>query len=162
MPAETSPILEKPYKTPKITGPLSGGKTLKNADFKGKWTILYFYPKDLTPGCTTESQEFQAKKRSFSALGAQIVGVSKDSLSRHDRFAEKLGLSFPLISDEEGTLCEDFEVWKEKKMYGKTFMGIERSTFLIDPQLKVVAEWRKVKVNGHVAEVLATLKELVP
>lgn len=162
MPAKSkpSPVLDKPRKSPAISGPIQAGGQLKSSDLKGSWVVLYFYPKDMTPGCTQESEDFQAKKQSFTKAGAKIIGVSKDSVSRHEKFAEKHGLTFDLISDAEGDLCEKFEVWKEKKLYGRSFMGIERSTFLLNPKGEVVAEWRKVKVTGHVDEVLSTLKSL--
>lgn len=135
-----------------------GPKTL--ADYAGQSLVLYFYPKDMTSGCTTQAQDFRDLKHEFAAAGAAILGVSKDSMKRHDKFTEKEGLNFLLGSDEEGHVCEDFGVWVEKSMYGKKYMGIERSTFLIDAQGQIVREWRKVKVKNHVAEVLEAVKAL--
>ena len=128
------------------------------ADFKGKRIVLYFYPKDNTSGCTQEACDF---KNSMNRLGskAEVIGVSPDSLKSHHKFREKQGLNFILLSDTEHKLAEKFEVWKEKSMYGRKYMGIERSTFVISPDGKTEKEWRKVKVNGHVDEVLAYLEQ---
>ncbi len=133
---------------------------LKLSDLRGRWVVLYFYPKDSTPGCTTESCDFRDALPDFSAADAYIVGVSRDSLKSHQRFAEKQGLNFPLISDPEEKLCRAFDVIQLKKLYGRESMGVERSTFLIDPEGVVRHAWRKVRVKGHVAEVLETLKRL--
>ncbi len=114
------------------TSPTNGSGTLSNKDLKGKTVVLYFYPRDMTPGCTTEAQDFRDQIKAFEKAGAIIVGVSKDSVKRHDNFVAKQELPFQLISDEEGSLCEDFGVWVEKSMYGKKFMGIQRATFVID------------------------------
>ena len=135
-----------------------GDKTL--ADYAGQNLVLYFYPKDMTSGCTTQAQNFRDLKDEFAAADAAILGVSKDSLKRHDKFTEKEALNFLLGSDEDGHVCEDYEVWKEKSMYGKKYMGIERSTFLINGAGEIVQEWRKVKVPGHVDEVLEVAKAL--
>lgn len=134
--------------------------TGKLSDFLGKWVVLYFYPKDSTPGCTSEGRDFKAHHVEFLALNTLIFGISKDSLKSHERFKEKEGFPFELITDGDEALCRQFDVIKEKSMYGKTYLGIERSTFIINPQGKVAHEWRKVKVPGHVEEVLATLKQL--
>jgi peroxiredoxin Q/BCP len=128
-------------------------------DYQGTWLILYFYPKDSTPGCTTEGCEFNANYDAFKALNAEIFGISKDSLSSHEKFKAKQGFRFELISDFDGKFCDKFEVMKEKNMYGKTYLGIERSTFLINPQSEVVMAWRQVKVPGHVLSVLDYLKQ---
>lgn len=130
------------------------------ADYAGRRLVLYFYPKDNTPGCTTEAQQFRDDFPLFAVHKAEILGVSKDSLASHERFRAKQALPFPLASDAEGALCEAFEVWKEKSNYGKKYMGIERSTFLIDENGVVVKAWRKVKVSGHAKDVLAALAEL--
>ena len=122
--------------------------------------MLYFYPKDATPGCTTEGQDFAALHNNFTALGAQIVGVSRDSLASHEKFRVKQQFPFELVSDPEEILCRAFDVIKEKHNYGKTYLGIERSTFLLNPRGEVVREWRKVKVAGHAAAVLQTLREI--
>ena len=122
--------------------------------------VLYFYPKDDTPGCTKEACGFQESLPNFSKLDAAIIGVSKDSITRHKNFKSKYGLNFTLGSDEDGSVCESYGVWKEKKNYGRTYMGIERSTFLIDGKGVIRNVWRKVKVNGHVDEVLEAAKAL--
>ncbi|MDX8380692.1 MAG: peroxiredoxin [Ghiorsea sp.] len=132
----------------------------KLADKLGKWVIVYFYPKDMTSGCTTESCEFRDALPDFSAASADIVGVSRDSLKSHAKFTEKDSLNFPLISDEDEAFCKAFDVIQEKMNYGKKYMGIERSTFIINPTGEVVAVWRKVRVKEHVASVLARLNEL--
>lgn len=147
-------------KVPAFSIPATGGKALGLKDFKGKRLVLYFYPKDSTPGCTTEGQDFRDHHEQFEKANCAILGVSQDSLKRHDNFKSKHDFPFELLSDEDGTLCELFDVIKLKKMYGKEFMGIERSTFLIDENGKLVQEWRKVKVPDHVTEVLAAVKAL--
>lgn len=147
-------------KVPAFSLPATGGKTLALKDFKGRRLVLYFYPKDSTPGCTTEGQDFRDHYAQFQKANCDVLGVSQDSLKRHENFKDKYEFPFELLSDEEGTLCRDFDVIKLKKMYGKEFEGIERSTFLIDENGKLVEEWRKVKVPGHVAEVLAAVKAL--
>jgi peroxiredoxin Q/BCP len=129
------------------------------AALRGKWAVLYFYPKDNTPGCTTEAQDFRDHYKDFLAAECTVIGISRDSLKSHAGFAEKQGLPFPLISDGAETLCSLFDVIKMKNMYGKQVRGIERSTFLIDPEGTLVHEWRKLRVPGHVDEVLQTLKE---
>ena len=121
---------------------------------RGKKVVLYFYPKDDTPGCTTEACRFRDALPDFSKSGAEVIGVSKDSVARHDKFKAKHELPFALISDEDGTVCEAYGVWQEKKNYGKTYMGIVRSTFLIDEKGKVAAAWRNLRVKGHVEKVL--------
>jgi peroxiredoxin Q/BCP len=140
--------------------PATGGKTLGLKDFAGKKLVLYFYPKDDTPGCTTEGKDFSAAQHEFEKLGAVIVGASKDSAKSHDKFCEKHSLSVELVSDESGTLCDAFGVWVEKSMYGKKYMGIERATFLIDEEGIVRQVWRNVKVPGHVQDVLAAVRGL--
>lgn len=140
--------------------PTNGGSTLSRKDLKGKTVVMYFYPKDMTPGCTTEAQEFRDNIKAFEKAGATIVGVSKDSVKRHDNFVAKQELPFQLLSDEEGTLCEDFGVWLEKSMYGKKYMGIQRATFVIDGKGKIQHAWPKVRVKGHVEEVLGVVQAL--
>ncbi|MDQ2095249.1 peroxiredoxin [Rhodalgimonas zhirmunskyi] len=122
--------------------------------------VLFFYPRDNTSGCTKESQAFSHLLPEFNALGTKVFGISKDSLKSHARFIDKQELTIPLLSDENGTTCEDYGVWQEKKMYGKTHMGIVRSTFLIDAKGEIVKDWPKVKVDGHAEEVLAALKDM--
>lgn len=137
---------------------LSNGNTAKLSGYSGQWLVLYFYPKDSTPGCTTEGLDFNALLPQFSTLGATVLGVSRDSIKSHQNFCTKQGFDFLLISDGDEALCNLFEVIKEKNMYGKKVLGIERSTFLIDPKGKVAAAWRGVKVPGHAQAVLDALK----
>lgn len=127
------------------------------ADFQGKRLVLYFYPKDDTSGCTSEAHQFRDEFALFGAANTEILGVSKDSVASHVKFRAKHSLPFALASDVDGALCEAFGVWKEKSMYGKKYMGIERSTFLIDENGVLVKEWRKVKVTGHIKDILASL-----
>ncbi len=134
--------------------------TLKLADLRGQWVIVYFYPKDNTSGCTTESCEFRDALPDFSAANAAIVGVSRDSVKSHAGFTEKQSLNFPLISDPDEIFCKTFDVLQMKMNYGKEYMGIERSTFIINPEGDIAFAWRKVRVKEHVATVLTTLTEL--
>ena len=145
-------------KVPAFSLPATGEQTLALKDFKGRMLVLYFYPRDSTPGCTTEGQDFRDLYKQFQKAGCDVLGVSQDSIKKHENFKAKQAFPFELLSDEEGTLCDAFEVLKLKKMYGKEFMGIERSTFLIDGQGKLLQAWRKVKVPGHVQEVLEAVK----
>lgn len=145
---------------PDFSLPASDGSQVSLSELKGRKVVLFFYPRDNTPGCTKEAIGFSASRADFEAAGAVVFGVSKDSLASHDRFVSKQDLSIPLISDEHGDMCERYGVWKEKKMYGKTFMGIERSTFVIDAEGRIAAQWRKVKVDGHVDEVLEKVQSL--
>jgi len=130
-------------------------------DLQGSWIVLYFYPKDNTPGCTTEACEFTAALPDFSGLGATILGISPDSPKKHRNFIEKKELGITLLSDEEKEVCEAYGVWQLKKNYGREYMGVVRSTFIIDPDGKVAAVWGKVRVKGHVEAVQSSLKELV-
>ena len=137
------------------------GDLVSLADFSGKkYVVLYFYPKDATPGCTTQACDFRDTHEDFSNMNAVILGVSPDSEASHTKFIEKQGLPFSLLVDEDQAVSEKYGVWKLKKMFGREYMGIERSTFLIDPTGTVVKEWRKVKVKGHIEEALSTLREL--
>lgn len=136
------------------------GKPFRLTDYRGKKLIIYFYPKDDTPGCTTESQQFSDLYEQFKALNCEVVGISRDSIKSHENFREKLRLPFDLLSDSNETICNRFEVMKLKNMYGKQVRGIERSTFVIDEQGKLIREWRGVKVPGHVDEVLSFIKTL--
>jgi len=145
---------------PDFTLPRDGGDTVSLADLKGSGVILFFYPRDDTPGCTKESIGFSATLQSFADAGVQVFGISKDNVASHDKFVAKHDLTTPLLSDETGATCEDYGVWKEKSMYGKTFMGIERSTFYIGPDGTIQAVWRNVKVPGHVQDVLAMTRRL--
>ncbi len=140
--------------------PDQNGITQTLSSRKGKWVILYFYPKDMTPGCTTEACNFQEMLPDFDALNTEIIGISKDSISRHHKFADKYSLNFTLVSDENGKVCEKYGTWQLKKNYGKEYMGIVRSTFIIDPEGKISVVYPKVKVKNHHLEVQETLKEL--
>ncbi len=141
-------------KSPKFTLSLSDGRTLKLADFSGKRLVLFFYPKDDTTGCTKEALAFSELQSKYSRRKTLVVGVSRDSLASHEKFITKHGLKVPLASDEDGKVCEAFGVWKEKSMYGRKFMGIERSTFLIGSDGRIEKVWRKVRVAGHAEAVL--------
>ena len=134
-------------------------KVIKEIDLKDNITIIYFYPKDDTPGCTKEAIEFSDYFEKLKKLGVMIIGVSKDSLIKHKKFKDKYNIKFHLASDD-GTLCDEFKVWVEKSMYGKKYMGIERSTFVINKDLRILGIWRKVKVKGHVEEVYNFVKNL--
>jgi thioredoxin-dependent peroxiredoxin len=136
----------------------TGDQTLKLSDFKGKKIVLYFYPKDSTPGCTLEGQDFRDNKRKFTARNTVILGVSRDSVKSHENFKNKQSFTFELLSDPDEKICAQFDVIKEKNMYGKKVMGIERSTFLIDEDGILIYEWRKVKVKGHIEEILKIIK----
>jgi peroxiredoxin Q/BCP len=136
------------------------GKKVCTGDLMGKWTVLYFYPKDNTPGCTQEAKDFSCTVEEFAEEGAQIVGISPDSEKSHLKFIGKHELKLTLLSDPEHIALEGFGAWKPKKMYGREFMGVERSTFLIDPEGRIREIWRKVKVKNHVDEVMSSLKEL--
>ena len=140
--------------------PTDGGGNVKLSDLRGKPVVIYFYPKDMTPGCTTESCDFRDQHPDFAAVNAQIIGISKDSVARHDKFKAKHDLNFTLASDEENDTCEKYGVWKEKSMYGKKYMGIERTTVVIDAEGVIRNIWEKVKVKDHVNEVLAAVKAL--
>ena len=151
-------LLGKP--APSFSLPRDGGGTVSLDDFSGKPVVLYFYPKDDTPGCTKEAVGFSQAKAEFEASGAVVIGVSKDSVAKHDKFVAKHDLDVILGADEDGTTCEAYGVWVEKQMYGKTYMGIERATFLIGADGKLLQEWRKVRVPGHVEAVLEAVKAL--
>jgi peroxiredoxin Q/BCP len=144
-------------KVPRLTGAIGDGGKLSLASLEGRWVVVYFYPKDNTPGCTTEAQAFRDLYPKFRRRGAEVVGVSRDSVKSHDGFACKHSLPFPLISDADETWCKAFDVIHEKVLYGKRHLGIVRSTFLIDPRGRLVAEWRGVKVPGHAEAVLASI-----
>jgi thioredoxin-dependent peroxiredoxin len=146
---------------PEFILPNENGEMISLKDFAGeKYVVLYFYPKDSTPGCTTQACDFRDAYEDFSKLNAVVLGVSPDNATSHEKFIGKHGLPFSLLIDEEHIVAEKYDVWKLKKMFGKEYMGIERSTFLIDPTGTVVKEWRKVKVKGHIEEALATLEQL--
>ena len=148
-----------PTAAPAVVLTRDGGTALDISKLRPDWVVLFFYPRDDTSGCTKEALAFTALQADFAALGAQVVGISKDSVASRDKFVAKYQLTIPLLSDENDTVSETFGVWKEKSMYGKTYMGIERSTFLIDRDGQIAKEWRKVKVPGHAEAVLQTLKD---
>jgi len=145
---------------PDFTLPRDGGDSVTLSTLRPDAVVLFFYPRDDTSGCTKEAVAFSGLQAEFAAAGATVLGISKDSVASHDKFRDKHGLSVPLLSDAESEVCEAFGVWKEKSMYGKTFMGIERSTFLIDGEGRIAREWRKVKVPGHAEEVLEAVRAL--
>lgn len=145
---------------PQFTLPRDGGGTVSLSDFAGKKTVLYFYPKDDTSGCTVEAIDFTALRDEFAKAGTVVIGMSPDSAAKHDKFIAKHDLGVILAADEEKTALEAYGVWQEKSMYGKKYMGVERSTFLIGPDGKIAKVWRKVKVPGHAGEVLEAAKAL--
>lgn len=149
-----------PYPAPDVILPNETGDIIDIKDFRPNMVVLFFYPRDNTSGCTREAKDFTENIELFNNLNINVFGISKDSITSHEKFVKKQNLTIPLLSDEAGSVCEDFGVWKEKSMYGKIYMGIERSTFLIDGSGSVTHEWRKVKVANHVAEVLETVKKL--
>ncbi|MBT8451664.1 MAG: peroxiredoxin [Deltaproteobacteria bacterium] len=152
-------MIKEGHKAPAFNLPSSGGGKLALKDLAGKYVILYFYPRDNTPGCTTEANDFNAALRKIKARDAVVVGVSKDSIDSHCKFADKFKLKFPLLSDADGTMLEKYGAWGEKNMYGKKSMGIIRSTVLIGPDGKVIKHFPKVRVKGHVEAVLEALDE---
>jgi len=145
---------------PDFTLPATGDQEISLSDFKGKHVVLYFYPKDSTPGCTREGQDFRDNHSKFKRQNTVILGISRDSIKAHENFKTKQAFPFELLSDKEEVVCKLFDVIKMKNMYGKKVRGIERSTFLIDGKRKLKQEWRKVKVDGHVEEVLNAVKQL--
>jgi len=147
-----------PVQSPSL--PATGGEELSIQSFRGQPLVVYFYPRDNTPGCTQEGQAFRDLYQEFEALGCAIVGVSRDSARTHENFKTKHDFPFELIADSDEQLCRQFDVIKEKNMYGKKVMGIERSTFVLDAEGRIVREWRKVKVPGHAEEVLEAVREL--
>jgi len=147
-------------KVPTFTLPATGEQTIRLQDLQGKNVVLYFYPRDDTPGCTLEGQDFRRQHKKFLALDTVVLGVSRDTVASHEKFKAKFGFPFELLADADEKLCNQFDVIKQKNMYGKKVRGIERSTFLIDADGVLRQEWRKVKVEGHVSEVLAAVKAL--
>ncbi|ASJ76073.1 peroxiredoxin [Granulosicoccus antarcticus] len=152
------PDLDKP--APSFDLPATGGQNISLPSLKGSKVVLYFYPRDATPGCTTESQNFRDSIDAFTAAGVVILGLSQDTVASHEKFKTKQEMPFELLSDEDGSVCRAYDVIKLKKMYGKEFEGIERSTFLIDEAGVLRQQWRKVKVPGHVDEVLEAVQAL--
>ncbi|MEE3317629.1 MAG: peroxiredoxin [Pseudomonadota bacterium] len=145
---------------PDFTLPQDGGDPITLSDLRGGPVVLFFYPKDDTPGCTKESIAFSGLLDEFKAAGATVIGASRDTVAKHEKFRAKHDLTIPLVSDEDGTLCEAYGTWVEKKMYGKSYMGIERATYLIDAEGKIAEIWRKVKVPGHAEAVLDAVRAL--
>ncbi len=152
--------LEVGDKAPDFTLPTDGGRKVSLKALKGKTVVLYFYPRDDTPGCTAEAYAFRDSLPDFSKVKAEVIGISRDSVASHEKFKKKFKLPFPLASDEDGKVTDDYGVWVEKSMYGKKYMGIERATFLIDGKGVIRDIWRKVKVDGHADEVLAAAETL--
>ena len=150
----------KPSSAPTVSLPNENGKSIDLKNFIPNYIVLFFYPRDNTSGCTREAKDFTEHLNQFDSTNVSVIGISKDSVESHKKFINKQNLAISLLSDEKGNVCEDFGVWKEKSMYGKTYMGIERSTFIIDGEGLIVKEWRKVKVAGHVNEVLKEIKNL--
>ncbi len=151
---------EQGQPAPDFTLPRDGGGEITLSALKPRPVVLYFYPKDDTPGCTKEAIAFTGLAADFEAAGATVIGVSKDSVTKHDKFVAKHGLGIALVSDEHGDVCERYGVWVEKSMYGKTYMGIERATYLIDGSGQIARVWRKVKVPGHAEAVLEAVRAL--
>ena len=152
--------IEPPAKAPSFALKATDGSTVKLSDFKGKYVVLYFYPKDDTPGCTREACAFRDRSQEIQDLGAVVLGVSADSVEKHQKFTQNYDLNFPLLADTEHELAEKYGAWREKNMYGKVSMGIQRSTYIIDPAGKVAKLWKKVSVDGHDEQVITVLKEL--
>ena len=153
-------VLERGSAAPDFNLPTNSDGQVSLNDYAGKFLVLYFYPKDLTPGCTTQGQDFTSLKDDFNTANAHILGVSRDSVSRHEKFAEKSNIGVRLASDENGLACEAYGVWVQKQNYGKTYMGIERSTFLIGPDGNIIEIWRKVRVKDHAQKVLEFIQSL--
>lgn len=153
-------MLETGDAVPELPFTLGNGKTASFADYAGRWLVLYFYPKDNTPGCTTEGIDFNALLPKFRKVGAEVLGVSRDSQKSHVNFCGKYGFGFDLVADADAALCNAFGVIKEKNMYGRKVLGVERSTFLIDPDGVIRELWRPVRVPGHAEAVLAALKQV--
>lgn len=145
---------------PDFSLPSTGKAAFRLKDHKGSPVVLYFYPRDNTPGCTLEGQDFQRLLPAFRRAGARVFGISRDTIAAHGKFCDKFGFTFELLSDEDGEVCRQFDVIREKNMYGRRVLGIERSTFLVDASGKLAREWRKLKVEGHAEEVLEAVKSL--
>lgn len=147
-------------KCPSFKGETTGNTTVSEKDFIGKNLVIFFYPKDSTPGCTTEGQNFRDSYKDFQELNTEIIGVSRDTIKSHENFKSKQSFPFELLSDPDEKMCKSFDVMKMKSMYGREYMGVDRSTFLISAENKVIREWRSVKVKGHVDEVLEEVKNI--
>ena len=151
--------LEPGAKAPMFTLPDHNNKKVALRDYKCGYVVLYFYPKDMTPGCTTQACDFRDHIKKFKKMDCSVIGISRDPVERHLKFREKYDLNFPLLADTEGKICEKYGVWQEKQLYGKKFMGIVRTTFIIGPTGKILATFPKVKVKGHWEKVLEALEE---
>lgn len=160
MPSPNPSMPSEGKKSPAFNLPSQSGDKIRLSSLKGAPVVLYFYPKDNTPGCTVEAQEFRDSLRNFKRAGAEVIGVSPDSIESHCRFIDKQGLNFTLLADTEHAVAEKYGVWVEKNMYGRKFWGIQRATFLIDPEGRIAKVWPKVKPKGHAREVLAAVKAL--
>lgn len=156
----TSQPLEPGVNAPNFSGPASNGTEISLKSLKGKYVVLYFYPKDNTPGCTVEAKEFRDVLEELEAVNATVLGVSPDSIESHCRFTDRFELNFPLIADEDHSIAESYGVWVEKNMYGKKYMGIQRATFLIDPKGVLTQIWAKVRPEGHGEQVLKAIQAL--
>ena len=154
-------MIEVGQKAPEFCLPNQDSEEICLRDFEGSWVVLYFYPKDNTPGCTTEAVDFSQKIDEFNSLGATVIGISPDSVKRHQNFIAKKDLKVMLLSDEAKEVCQKYGVWQLKKAYGREYMGVVRSTFLINPDREIAHKWEKVKVKGHIDAVLEKLRELV-
>jgi peroxiredoxin Q/BCP len=153
-----TPKLKTGEPAPALDLPIAGGGRISLKKLKGTPVVIYFYPKDDTPGCTTEALNFTEKAKEFARLGAQVIGVSRDSCLSHEKFAAKHGLSVTLACDEDGDVCQRYGVWVEKKLYGRSYMGVERATFLVDPKGRIAQVWCKVKVKAHAEAVLEAIR----
>jgi peroxiredoxin Q/BCP len=160
MTEQSKNALQEGDKAPHFSMPANDGKTVRLSDYKGRKLVLYFYPKDDTPGCTKVACAFRDNLPDFEKVDAAILGVSKDTTDKHKKFIEKYTLNFPLASDEDGRVCDAYGTWGEKSLYGRKYMGIDRATFLIDEDGTIARIWRKVKVDGHAEEVMTAIKEL--
>jgi peroxiredoxin Q/BCP len=147
-------------KAPVVSGVTNGNGTFSTKECKGAWTVLYFYPKDATSGCTAEACDFRDSMKRLTKLDVRVVGVSPDGVTSHDKFITKYDLNFPLLADEDHAFCEAFDTWKEKSMYGRKYMGVERTTYIINPKGVIVKTYEKVKVPGHVDAIIKDLAEL--
>jgi peroxiredoxin Q/BCP len=154
-----NPLLDAGKRAPAFTLPSTDGEKFRLTEHRGRWIVVYFYPKDLTAGCTTEANDFQAALTQFETLGAVVVGISPDPMTQHEKFAAKLDLEFELLSDRDAKVALKYGVWRTKKNYGREYMGIVRSTFLVDPSGKIARVWDNIRVKGHVDKVLQALTE---
>ncbi len=152
--------LEIGTKAPEFSAEIDGGEKINISDYKGKWVVLYFYPKDNTPGCTKEACSFNDNLDALTELGAEVIGISPDSVKSHDKFKEKFNLNFHLVSDPEKEICKSYDILGEKSMFGKKYFGVIRSTYIIDPDGNIAKVYKKVKVAGHTEKVMEDLKKL--